>query len=55
MVLFFGLATATLAISIVEDYYTKQILIQVVEKKSPPGSLPQSTFLYITNKKYKLK
>ena len=52
MVLFFGIATATFGFSILEDAYTKLILIQVVEQKSPPGASPQSSFLYITDKKY---
>jgi hypothetical protein len=52
MVLFFGIATATFGFSILEDAYTKLILVQVVEEKSPPGAIPQSSFLYITDKKY---
>jgi len=52
MVLFFGIATATFGFSILEDAYTKLILVRVVEEKSPPGAIPQSSFLYITDKKY---
>ena len=52
MVLFFGIATATFGFSILEDAYTKLILVQVIEEKSPPGAIPQSSFLYITDKKY---
>jgi hypothetical protein len=52
MVLFFGLATATFGFSIVEDAYTKLVLVQVVEEKSPPGAVPKSSFLYITDKRY---
>ncbi|MDP9288613.1 MAG: hypothetical protein M3P08_10495 [Thermoproteota archaeon] len=52
MVLFFGIATATFGFSILEDAYTKLILVQVVEEKSPLGAIPQSSFLYITDKKY---
>ena len=52
MILFFGIATATFGFSILEDVYTKLILVQVVEEKSPPGAIPQSSFLYITDKKY---
>jgi hypothetical protein len=52
MVLFFGIATATFGFSILEDAYTKLILVQVVEEKSPPGVIPQSYFLYKTVEKY---
>jgi hypothetical protein len=52
MVLFFGIATATFGFSILEDAYTKIILVQVVEEKSPPGAIPQSSFLYKTVEKY---
>jgi hypothetical protein len=52
MVLFFGLATATFGFSIVEDAYTKLILVQVVEEKSPPGAVPKSSFLYLTDNRY---
>lgn len=52
MVLFFGIATATFGFSIVEDAYTKLILVQVIEEKSPPGAIPQSSFLYKTVEKY---
>lgn len=52
MILFFGLATATFGFSIVEDAYTKLVLVHVVEEKSPPGAVPKSSFLYITDKRY---
>jgi hypothetical protein len=52
VVLFFGIATATFGFSILEDAYTKLILVQVVEEKSPPGVIPQSYFLYKTVEKY---
>ena len=52
MILFFGIATATFGFSILEDVYTKLILVQVVEEKSPPGAIPQSSFLYTTVEKY---
>ena len=52
MVLFFGIATATFGFSIVEDAYTKLMLVQVIQEKSPPGAIPKSSFLYLTDKKY---
>ncbi len=52
MVLFFGIATATFGFSILEDAYTKLILVKVIEEKSPPGAIPQSSFLYKTVEKY---
>lgn len=52
MVLFFGIATATFGFSILEDAYTKLILVRVIEEKSPPGAIPQSSFLYKTVEKY---
>ena len=53
MVLFFGLATATFAIAITEDAYTKLIFIYVLEEKSPSGADPQASFIYLNSEKYK--
>ena len=54
MVLFFGLATATFAIAITEDAYTKLIFIYVLEEKSPSGAEPHASFIYLNSEKYKL-
>jgi hypothetical protein len=53
MVLFFGLATATFAIAMIEEGYTKLILIYVLEEKSPPGAAPYASFIYLDSEKYK--
>jgi hypothetical protein len=53
MVLFFGLSTATFAIAITEDAYTKLIFIYVLEEKSPSGAEPQASFIYLNSEKYK--
>jgi hypothetical protein len=53
MVLFYGLAAATLAMSITVDAGDKILLQQVVEEKSPAtGIIPQSSFIYKTTEKY---
>ncbi|MDQ6668729.1 MAG: ATP-binding protein [Thermoproteota archaeon] len=52
MVLFYGLAAATLAIAITEDAYTKLVFIHVVEEGSPVGAISQSSFMYETFAKY---
>jgi signal transduction histidine kinase len=52
MVLFYGLAAATIAIAITEDVYTKLIVIHLVEEKTPAGVASQSSFIYKTLKKY---
>jgi hypothetical protein len=51
-VLLYGLAAVTLAISIAEDVGTKLLMIQVIQEKSPPGAVTQSTFVYKPSKKY---
>ena len=53
MVLFYGLAAATLAIAITEDAYTKLVFVHVVEEKSPAGAVAQSSFMYETFAKYR--
>ena len=52
IVLFYGLAAAVLAISIAGDTFDKLLLVQVVEEKSPPGAIPQASFIYETFEKY---
>jgi len=52
MVLFYGLAAATIAIAITGDAYTKLVLVKIVEEKTLPGIVPQSSFIYKTFKKY---
>jgi len=52
IVLFYGLAAAALAISIAGDAFDKLLLIQVVEETSPPGTVPQASFIYETFEKY---
>jgi hypothetical protein len=52
MVLFFGLATATFAMAMVEEGYTKLVLIYVIEEKSPPGAVPHASFIYLHSEKY---
>jgi hypothetical protein len=52
MVLFFGLATATFAMAMVEEGYTKLVLIYVIEERSPPGAVPHASFIYLHSEKY---
>ena len=52
MVLFYGLATATFAIAITEDAYTKLMFVHVVEEKSASNAAPQASFIYETFEKY---
>ena len=52
IVLLYGLAAAALTISIAGDAFDKVLLIQVVEEKSPPGAVPQSSYIYETFAKY---
>lgn len=51
-ILFYGLATAAIAVSLVEDVGTKLFMVQVVEEKSTVGAMPQSSFIYKINEKY---
>ncbi len=46
MILLFGLATTALSMSILVDAVDKILLQQVIEVKSPEGTLPESSFLY---------
>jgi len=52
MILFYGIAAATIAIAITEDAYTKLMLVQIVEEKTTAGVASQSSFIYKTLKKY---
>jgi signal transduction histidine kinase len=52
ILLLYGLAAAALTISIAGDAIDKILLIQVVEEKSPPGAVPQSSYIYETFAKY---
>jgi signal transduction histidine kinase len=52
ILLLYGLAAAALTISIAGDAIDKILLIQVVEEKSPPGAIPQSSYIYETFAKY---
>jgi hypothetical protein len=52
MLLFYGLAAAALAISIAGDAFDKILLIQVVQEKSPQGSVPLASFIYKSFEKY---
>ena len=48
----YGIASITLAMSIAEDVGTKLLMVHVVQEKSPPGAISQSSFLYKPSKKY---
>ena len=52
ILLLYGLAASALTISIAGDAIDKILLIQVVEEKSPPGAIPQSSYIYETFAKY---
>ncbi len=52
MLLFFGLAAASLGMSIGVDALDKIVLQKVIEEKSANESIPSATFVYKTNKKY---
>jgi hypothetical protein len=51
-VLLYGIAAVTLAMSIAEDVGTKLLMVHVVQEKSPPGAISQSSFVYKPSKKY---
>ena len=53
MLLFYGLASIALAISIGGDAFDKILLIQAVQEKSPSGAIPQASFIYEIFQKYK--
>jgi hypothetical protein len=52
MVLLYGLAAASLAMSITIDAADKILLQQVVEEKSPTGAVPESSWIYKSFDKY---
>ena len=51
-ILFYGLATAAVAVSLVEDIGTKLFIVRVVEEKTIPDTVSQSSFIYKINEKY---
>lgn len=52
MLLFFGLAAASLGMSIGVDALDKIVLQKVVEERSGNDTIPNSSFIYKTSKKY---
>jgi hypothetical protein len=52
MVLFFGLATATFSMAMVEEGITKLVFIYVLEEQSPTGAAPHASFIYLKSEKY---
>lgn len=52
MVLLYGLAAASLAMSITLDAADKILLQQIVEEKSPRGAFPESSWIYKSFDKY---
>jgi hypothetical protein len=52
MVLLYGLAAASLAMSITIDAADKILLQQVVEERSPRGAIPESSWIYKSFDKY---
>jgi signal transduction histidine kinase len=52
MLLFFGLAAASLGMSIGVDALDKIVIQKVIEEKSDNNSIPNSSFIYKTSKKY---
>lgn len=52
VVLFYGLAATSLAMSISGDAFDKLVLVQIVKEESPQGSIPMSSFIYKVFDKY---
>src|SRR5215213_8073223 len=52
IILFYGIAALTLGLSILEDACTKLLLVQVIQEKSPPRAIVESSFLYKPSEKY---
>ncbi len=50
--MFYGLASAMLAINIAGDAFDKVLLIKVVEEKTPAGLVPYASFIYNHFEKY---
>jgi hypothetical protein len=51
-ILFYGIAAILLATSIAQEGVSKLLLIEVIQEKSPPGAITQSSFLYKPSEKY---
>ena len=52
VILFYGIAAFTLASSILEDAGTKLLMVQIIEEKTLPGAIIESSFLYKSSEKY---
>jgi signal transduction histidine kinase len=52
IVLFYAIAALTLAFSIAEDAVTKLVMVQVIQEKSPIGSVAESSFLYTKSERF---
>lgn len=52
VVLFYGLASTALAISIGGDAFDKLVLVQIVKEDSPPEAIPMASFIYKVFEKY---
>ena len=52
IVLFYGIAALTLALSIAEDAGTKLLMVNIVQEKSPLLNPTESSFLYKPSEKY---
>jgi hypothetical protein len=52
VILFYGIAAFALGSSILEDAGTKLLLVDVVQEKSPPRAIVESSFLYKPSEKY---
>jgi nitrogen-specific signal transduction histidine kinase len=55
IILIFALTSAALALSIAVDAGAKLFLVQIAQESSPPGSQPQSSFLYQIGKDGKIQ
>ena len=51
-ILFYGVAAATLAMSIAQEAGSKLLMIQVIQEESPLGAITRSSFLYKASQKY---
>ncbi len=52
LLLFCGLAAASLGAAMAFDAGAKMLIVRVVEEESPPGSVPQDLFIYRNDEKY---
>lgn len=55
IILIFALTSAALALSVAVDAGAKLFLVQIAQEASPPGSQPQSSFLYQIGKEGKIQ